>query len=329
MPRYLIIQTASIGDVILATSLLEKLHLHDNNAFIDIMVKKGIESLFLSHPFIHKVYIWDKNSRKIRNLIEILRTTRKERYDYVINVQRFMLTGFFTVLTGAKHTRGFRKNPLSVFFGKRYSHDIGRKGIHEIQRNHQLISDITGEGPGPVRLYPSKADDAKVSQYKTHSYICIAPASLWFTKQYPAEKWVDFLNQLDHNYYVYFLGSPGDKKLCDDIIERSGYPNCLNLAGKLSLLETAALMREATMNYVNDSAPQHLASAVNARTTAVFCSTVPAFGFGPLSDDAVVVETDKVLKCRPCGLHGYRECPEGHFDCAYTVETDKLIRRLG
>ena len=70
------------------------------------------------------------------------------------------------------------------------------------------------------------------------------------------------------------------------------------------------------MNYVNDSAPLHLASSMNAPVTAVFLSTIPQFGFTPLSDDSTVSETSLNLPCRPCGLHGKKACPEGHFRCA-------------
>ena len=84
-------------------------------------------------------------------------------------------------------------------------------------------------------------------------------------------------------------------------------------------------MTNATMNYVNDSAPMHMASAMNAPTTAIFCSTIPDFGFGPLSDQARIVETDENLECRPCGLHGFKKCPEGHFKCANTIDTESLL----
>jgi heptosyltransferase-2 len=89
-----------------------------------------------------------------------------------------------------------------------------------------------------------------------------------------------------------------------------------NLAGTLSFLQSAALMAGAEMNYVNDSAPLHMASAMNAPTTAVFCSTVGSFGFTPLADVQRVVETNHSLPCRPCGLHGHQACPQGHFRCA-------------
>jgi len=126
----------------------------------------------------------------------------------------------------------------------------------------------------------------------------------------------------------YLLGSAADEALCSQILSGSEHPNCLNFAGKLSLLESAALMRDAQMNYVNDSAPMHLCSSVNARMTAIYCSTVPSFGFGPLADDALVVETTEKLACRPCGLHGHKTCPEGHFKCAHTIDTNMLAARL-
>jgi len=96
-----------------------------------------------------------------------------------------------------------------------------------------------------------------------------------------------------------------------------------------SLLQSAALMKGAIMNYVNDSAPLHLASAMNAPVTAVFLSTVPQFGFTPLSDNSSVCETSLDLPCRPCGLHGKGACPEGHFKCAeievYPMNTSKAL----
>jgi len=79
------------------------------------------------------------------------------------------------------------------------------------------------------------------------------------------------------------------------------------------------------MNYVNDSAPMHLASAVNAPVTAVFCSTVPAFGFGPLSDKSFIAEKKEKLYCRPCTLHGKKSCPEQHFKCAEDIQVENVF----
>jgi heptosyltransferase-2 len=86
-------------------------------------------------------------------------------------------------------------------------------------------------------------------------------------------------------------------------------------------------MKDARMNFTNDSAPLHLASAMNAPVTVIYCSTVPRFGFGPLSDVSKIVETGE-LYCRPCGIHGYRSCPEKHFRCATQINVDQLIACL-
>ena len=87
-------------------------------------------------------------------------------------------------------------------------------------------------------------------------------------------------------------------------------------------------MKTAAMNYTNDSAPLHFASAMDATVTAIFCSTVPAFGFYPLSSKSFIVETNEKLTCRPCSLHGLKACPLGHFKCAYTIETSQLLSTL-
>ena len=326
--RMLIIQTASIGDVILSTPVAEKLHAFYPSARLDMLIKKGNESLFTRHPFLHRILIWDKSSGKYKNLRNLIREIRSSNYDLVVNLQRFASTGMITALSGAGVTAGFNKNPFSNFFTIRGRHRIGGEGIHEVDRNLSLIEKLTDDSSFPVRLYPTAEDMARTSQFKTKAYITISPASLWFTKQFPVEKWVAFVRGADPSLHIYFLGSGNDREMCDEIIKISGHKNSLNLAGKLGLLESAALMRDAQMNFMNDSAPLHLASAVNARTTAVFCSTVGSFGFGPLAEDAVIVETEEHLDCRPCGLHGHRECPEGHFKCALTIDETRLLKRI-
>ena len=72
------------------------------------------------------------------------------------------------------------------------------------------------------------------------------------------------------------------------------------------------------------NATANIASAMNAPVTVVFCSTVPAFGFGPLRENGRVAETSEKLACRPCGLHGYKACPEGHFKCALAIDPQQV-----
>jgi lipopolysaccharide heptosyltransferase II len=326
LKKILIIQTAFIGDVVLATALIEKLHRHFPGAQIDFMVRKGNESLLLNHPWLHAVLVWDKKKNKQLNLLKMLRKIRKEQYDQVINVQRFAATGLLTALSGAKERIGFDKNPFSFLFTRKVVHLVsdGQIPLHEVERNMALISHFTDGNQERPRLYPSAADEEKVNVYKQNPYITISPASVWFTKQYPAEKWIDLIQSLSGSLQIFLLGAPSDSQLCESIKQSSGKGNISNLAGKLSFLQSAALMKGAVMNYVNDSAPLHFASAVNAPVTAIYCSTIPAFGFGPLSDVQYIVETREPLDCRPCGLHGYKACPRGHFRCAWGIQNEQV-----
>lgn len=322
--KILVVQTAFIGDVILATSLLESIHFNNPKAEIDILVRKGNESLFKDHPFLNKVWVWDKKTNKTKNLFRLLFDIRKEGFDLTIGVQRFFNAGLLTAFSKSKTTVGFDKNPLAFLFKKSIPHEIGN-GKHEVERNYDLIKDWATKFSRNLKLYPAQNDFNKVADFKTEEYIVIAPASVWFTKQYPKEKWVEFLNEIKIKTYI--IGAPSDIDFAEEIISKTNHQDLHNLCGKLSLLESAALMQDAKMNYVNDSAPQHLASAVNAPTTAIFCSTVPTFGFGPLADNAQIVEVQNKLNCRPCGLHGHKKCPEGHFDCAFKIDTQDLINR--
>ena len=324
-PSILIIQTAFIGDVILATALVESIKSQVPDATVDFLVRKGNASLLEGNPGLRNVWELDKQ-RKYASLLELSAAFRRARYDFVINAQRFATTGLLTAFSGGTVTIGFAKNPLSFLFTRKIAHSIG--DVHEVTRNLSLLAPLGIQAAARPRLYPSAQQVEKIKPFTIRHFITVSPASVWFTKQWPAEQWVGFLSKV-HDLTVYLLGGPEDKEACERIKTGVSSTQVVNLAGQLSLLESAALMREAQMNYVNDSAPLHLASAMNAPVTAVFCSTVPEFGFGPLSDISVVVQSEEKLECRPCGLHGHRQCPKGHFRCATTIRAEQLLATLG
>ena len=329
MQKFLIIQTAFIGDVVLATVLIEKLHSYFPDAQIDFLLRKGNEKLLIGHPFLHEILIWDKKQHKQKNLFRMLKRIRKNRYDKVVNVQRFFATGILTAFSGAKETIGFDKNPLSFLFTKKIKHQVGgEQSVHETIRNLALIEEFTDEAEYKPKLYPSAADFNAVEVWTHATFITLSPASVWFTKQFPASQWISFIRNIPAGFMIYLLGGPGDVALCESIRESCHRHDLKVLAGSLSYLQSAALMSRASMNYVNDSAPMHFASAMNAPVTAIYCSTVPEFGFGPLSDIRHIVEIDQPLYCRPCGLHGYAACPEGHFKCALEIKQEQLIKTL-
>jgi ADP-heptose:LPS heptosyltransferase len=326
MQKFLIIQTAFIGDVVLATALVEKLHQFFPAASIDFLVRKGNESLLENNPHIHKVIAWDKKTDKLKNLLRILKQVRATKYDKLINLQRYFSTGFLTAFSGAAETIGFDKNPMSFRFNKKIRHvfDVNHPK-HEVEKNNDLIKDFTDDKIAKPALYPSKEDFEKVAGYTITPFVTMTPSSVWFTKKYPAEKWIELINRFEPSVKIYLLGGKDNVAECEALLSKTSNKNVEILAGKLNFLGSAALMKSAQMNYTNDSAPLHFASAMNAPVTAIFCSTVPAFGYTPLSDISFIVETKEYLQCRPCSIHGRKACPLGHFKCAFGIQTEQLL----
>jgi heptosyltransferase-2 len=349
MSRILVIQTAFIGDVVLATAMLENLHAAYPAATIDILVRQGANDLFVDHPYVNAVHVWDKKKNKYQHLFQVLKTIRSNKYDVVINVQRYLATGIITVLSGAKKTIGFDKNPLSFLFSEVVKHQFGaaadalstapyetsphettphETSPHETSRNHTLLASLTTAPVAKPALYPSAANFAAVQKYQSAPYICMSPGSVWETKKMPAKNWIDLINAVPTNYSIYLMGAPNEAALCAEILSGSSRGDVFNIAGQLNLLEAAALIKGAQLNYVNDSAPMHLASATGAPVAAIYCSTIPAFGYGPLSDTQFIVETLELLPCKPCGIHGKKACPLGHFKCGHTITTAQLLAPL-
>ena len=316
MRSVLIIQTAFIGDVILATALVEQIQMEYPDVKIDFLLKKQWASLLKNNPHITQVYKLDKSKKK--DLLRCIREVRKQKYDYVINCHRHFSSGFITTFSGARKKIGFKKNPWSFFWTKRYDHIMSKNGSpHETERNFALVSSFCKKPIQKPKLYPSEEDYEIVKTDKR--FITISPASVWFTKEWPKDKWIELIKKLPEDIEVYLLGGKNDFDLCEGIKKECSGHVVHNKAGEYNFLLSAALKENAIMNYANDSAPLHIASAMNAPITGIFCSTSPAFGFGPVSDESCIMEYDGQLACRPCGSHGKKVCPEGHFKC---VEID-------
>ena len=73
-----------------------------------------------------------------------------------------------------------------------------------------MIANLTDSDPSQPKLYPSKEDYIFIEKYKKDKYVCLAPTSVWHTKQLPKEKWVDIIHKIEENAAVYLLGGDAD-----------------------------------------------------------------------------------------------------------------------
>jgi heptosyltransferase-2 len=101
----------------------------------------------------------------------------------------------------------------------------------------------------------------------------------------------------------------------------------VDATGRLSLLASAELLGRCAILVTNDSAPEHLASAMDTPTVALFGPTVPDFGFGPLASRAAVLGLE-TLPCRPCDRHGPQRCPLGHHRCMRDLPPELVAERV-
>lgn len=307
MKKVLFIQTAFIGDAVLGTAVVEAWAA--DQVETHVLVRKGNEIFYQTHPKVKKVWIWDK-SQKWKSWWSILKSIRNESFDEVYVAQRFFSMGLLTLLSKAKRKVGYHQGWWSRWFDARVQHRWGG-GVHEVDR----LMDLIGKNKRVLpKIYPSASDYEKVLPLQSERYITVSPSSVWATKQAPASVWEEVVKRHPVET-VYILGGPADIEHLKAISSQWNHDRKIIMAGQLSLLESAVLMKNATMNYVNDSGPLHLCSAMDAPVTAFFCSTIPDFGFGPLSSLQVVLENNEHLSCRPCGMHGKKHCPLGHFAC--------------
>jgi heptosyltransferase-2 len=162
--KILLIQTAFLGDVILATPVIEELKRIFPSASIDVLVKKGNESLLSNNPYCYNVFTFNKKEGKVKELIRLTRLIRSNQYDLAINLHRFGSSGILMLLSKAKLKYGFQKNPFSFAYTKTFEHQIGN-GQHEVERNLSIIKEFGAKEKCRPSLFPSQQHIEKIEQY--------------------------------------------------------------------------------------------------------------------------------------------------------------------
>ena len=128
---------------------------------------------------------------------------------------------------------------------------------------------------------------------------------------------------LERGYRVAFFGGPMDQENVQEILSKMKYkehPGVGVFTGKINLLELAALARKCAVFLTNDSGPMHVAVSQKVPVVAIFGSSNEV-GFGPYSQNSVVVKTD--IACRPCGRH---HCD--HHSCMTEIAHEQVLAQI-
>jgi heptosyltransferase-2 len=156
-------------------------------------------------------------------------------------------------------------------------------------------------------------------------FVAVAPGSIWGSKRWPHYR--ELARRLAGAVPVVIVGGPEDAGLGEEIVraveDGTGRSKAVNVCGKLTLRQSAALIGRARVLVTNDSAPLHVATAMGTPIVAVFGPTLPEFGFGPIRPGDVALGVAG-LDCRPCSRHGPLRCPLGHHRCMTDLGVDTV-----
>jgi heptosyltransferase II len=295
---------------------------------VDVLCTPAASALLANNPAVRETIVYDKRGADsgAGGFVRLVKQLRTRKYSAAYFAQGSVRSGALGLAAGIRDRVGFESSAGRWFYTAR---------IPPLENGHhaaRLLSLATRDAVGAANdahlrphLYPGAAERTAVDAVLRpnaagEQLIALAPGSVWATKRWPY--YAELAELLRHDAQIVVVGAAADAELAAGIVAATK-GQAVDATGKLSLLASAELIGRAAVLVTNDSAPQHLASAMNTPTIAVFGPTVPEFGFGPLADRSVVVGQTG-LACRPCDKHGPQRCPLGHWRCMREVTPESV-----
>lgn len=327
--KILILRFSSIGDILLATPVLDVLRSKFPGCEIDWIVKSKFGEVLSTNPMINKLMLFKdkKGLKKIRKEI------KSAGYDYIFDLHRNSISSYLT--GGLKNVFGYEKRVFRRFMLVHFK--MAYKDIKPVTRMYFTALEKAGiETSGTWKLRFGLVKDTEVrtvNKYNLHNtnYVLFVPGASYATKMWPKEYFRELAQKISGNGNLYkkiMIIGKGAVETDTARFLRSGMDeDVIDLTDKLSLQETAAVVKFADIVVTNDNGPMHLAECFGKKILALFGSTTEEFGFFPYSTVFRVME-DKTLKCRPCTHFGRKKCPKGHFKCMNNITPDEVYDNL-
>lgn len=325
--KILVIRFSSLGDVVLTTPILNALRQKFPQAEIYFLVKESYSEII--HPEIHVVPIAKKISlRKIycklkplfpfTAVLDLQSNLRSRILSFFIPKQKVAhfkkpyLKRFLTILT----KKNFLKNVPSV--PERYAEALKKLFPKENFRIHYR-----------PWIKSQNLNQVELKKLLKKNYFVVAPGAKHFTKKWPLIHFQNLLFLLEKkykNYQIVFISSAEEKSDCL-FISQNLKNKPLIFSGILSLTEIVTLISKSKFVICNDSGLMHIASATDVPIYALFTSTIPEFGFKPLSPFAKIL-TAKNIPCRPCNHKGLKKCPLRHYRCGWELTPQQVFHEI-
>ncbi len=293
---------------------------------VDVVCTPAAAALVANNPSIREVIPYDKRGteRGARGFAKLAARLRAKRYDAAYMAQGSIRSGALAAMAGIMDRVGFATSAGKLFYTTR---------IPPIDNMHHAARLLSLGARNPLRpfsarelqphLYPGETERTAVDALVNGAvgpFVTVAPGSVWATKRWPF--YSGLAKALATEATIIVVGGDADRPLAAEIVASTN-GEAIDATGRLSLLGSAELIARSSLLVTNDSAPQHLASAMNTPTLAIFGPTVPEFGFGPLAERSKVLGKSD-LECRPCDRHGPQKCPLGHWRCMREISPDDV-----
>ncbi|WP_321347535.1 glycosyltransferase family 9 protein [uncultured Draconibacterium sp.] len=317
--KFLIIRFSSIGDIVLTTPVVRGLKQQVDNAEVHFVTKKKFACLVSSSPYIDKVHLLEDN---IGTLIHEL---EKEDYDYIIDLHNNFRSN---KIKRRLKMQSFAVNKVNweKFLMIRFK--MNRlPNVHIVDRYLETVSvfDVKNDRLGLDYFIDESAafQQSDLPETFRNSYVAFVIAGTYFTKKLPVHKVSQICQQIP--YPVILLGGKNEFDEGEQVLSQSK-GNVLNFAGKISLNQSASLVRDSRVVLANDTGLMHIAAAFKKKIFSFWGNTIPEFGMTPYQPNELseIMQIND-LKCRPCSKLGHHKCPKKHFKCMEDIDVQKAI----
>lgn len=319
--KILILRFSSIGDIILTTPVVRCLKTQLPNCELHYATKKSFQSILINNPYIDVVHVLESN------LSIFIDTLKKENFDLVIDLHHNLRTSIIKFRIGVP-AHSFHKLNIEKFLLVHLR--INRMpDIHIVDRYMATVSSLQVKNDGMgLDYFIASADEVDAASLPS-KFVAIVIGAKFATKRLPNHKIAAICDRLQQP--IVLLGGKEDIQNAIAIMELCK-SKMLNLCGKLSLNQSASVLKQAELVITHDTGLMHIAAAFNANIISIWGNTIPAFGMYPYlpantRSKQIIIE-NKALKCRPCSKIGFEQCPKGHFNCMEKIDIAKVVENV-
>lgn len=315
---------SSIGDIVLTSPVLRCLK-QQTGASVHFLCKESFRSVVASNPHIDRVFTFQKK------VSEVLPALLAEQYDVVIDLHRNFRSLQVKWRLGKK-AYSFRKLNLEKWLLVNLRiHRL--PDVHIVDRYMACVAalGVKYDGQGLDFFIPEGNDWRQripAEEIPAEPFIAFVVGATHATKRLPLEKMIDLCSRIDQP--VVLVGGKQESELGKQVAAAAG-AHVYNYCGRMSLYESASVVRDAEQVLTHDTGLMHIAAAFRKKIVSVWGNTVPEFGmypFYPTGMDANTSFQVNGLSCRPCSKIGYSQCPQGHFECMNKIPTDTIAANL-